>query len=287
MKTIIFLLFGMVCCIGTAYSQDTLFIKNQPSLVVKVLEIDAAEIKYKKFDNVDGPTYVIKRKYASKIVYQNGSEDNLATAPETGRVDATQINFKNWWRGSNTVSFVMTDFFFSLATISYERKFLSDHLSIRIPFSLGFNYQGNDTNIYDYNEYWFFGGIQQQGYYNRNKIFSTGLEVFVSPFRPGKVNYFVGPSFGYGQFHNWVGYQNYYTNDPVVWKKEIVDYYGLLVKNGINLYPLKNLNVSMSLAMGIYKMNINYDYYGYGVSYAPMNEISRAVEANISVGIRF
>lgn len=284
MKTLFLVIVGLFFIFSVSTAQDTLFIKNQPSLIVKVLEIDDQEIKYKKFDNINGPTYVIKRRYASKVVYQNGTEDNLAISPETGRRDTTQIVFKNWWRGSNTVSFVMTDFFFSLATISYERKFLSERLSVRIPFSLGFNFEGKDTNIYDYNNYWFFGGMQKQGYYNKNKIFSTGLEVFISPFKPGMVNYFVGPSFGYGQFHHWVSYGNYYTNVPFVWEKEVLKYYGFLIKNGINVYPLKNLNVALSLAMGIYTME---SYHGYGVSYSSGNDYARAVEANISVGFRF
>jgi hypothetical protein len=62
---------------GFAFGQDTIVQKNGTSIPAKVLEIDKTDVKYKKFENPDGPSYILPKSDVSMIRYQNGSVDSF------------------------------------------------------------------------------------------------------------------------------------------------------------------------------------------------------------------
>jgi hypothetical protein len=55
--------------------QDTLFLKKQIPLLVKVLEIKPKEISYLRLDYLDGPIYSVLRSEVLKIHFLNGLKD--------------------------------------------------------------------------------------------------------------------------------------------------------------------------------------------------------------------
>jgi len=57
------------------FSQDIIILKNGDEIKSKVLEINTSEIKYKKFDNADGPTFTMAKQDVFMIKYPNGSKD--------------------------------------------------------------------------------------------------------------------------------------------------------------------------------------------------------------------
>lgn len=57
------------------YSQDIIYTKKKGEIKAKVVEIGTSEIKYKNYDNQDGPVNVIRKAEVRKIQYQNGKED--------------------------------------------------------------------------------------------------------------------------------------------------------------------------------------------------------------------
>jgi hypothetical protein len=69
-STILITLFVLTC-----YSQDLITKKNGEDIQAKVLEVGLAEIKYKKFDNLGGPTFVINKSDVLIIRYENGTKD--------------------------------------------------------------------------------------------------------------------------------------------------------------------------------------------------------------------
>ena len=79
MKKVIILLLISV----SVYCQDTILLKNGTNLKSKILEINPTEIKYKSFDNLDGPVITIYKKEAKSIVYQNGKIENFEMAVPT------------------------------------------------------------------------------------------------------------------------------------------------------------------------------------------------------------
>ena len=56
-------------------AQDVITKRNGEDVYSKVLEITQTEIKYKKFENENGPTYTILIKDVLKIHYENGTND--------------------------------------------------------------------------------------------------------------------------------------------------------------------------------------------------------------------
>jgi hypothetical protein len=66
----------------TIHAQDILTLKNGNELKVKVIEINDTEIKYKKFENLDGPSRVISKSEAFSIKYENGSKDVFGNEPK-------------------------------------------------------------------------------------------------------------------------------------------------------------------------------------------------------------
>lgn len=71
MKSILITLFflGIFHCM---HSQDTIKFVNNTIQVVKVYEVGINEIKYHRFDNIDGPIYVSSKSDIESISYYNG-----------------------------------------------------------------------------------------------------------------------------------------------------------------------------------------------------------------------
>ena len=69
-----------------SYSQDVLTKKSGEDIQAKVLEVTSSEVKYKKFDNQNGPTFTILKSDLLMIRYENGTKDLFN---ETKKVEAT------------------------------------------------------------------------------------------------------------------------------------------------------------------------------------------------------
>lgn len=74
MKKFFLILFSVVF-INALNAQDFIIKKNGDELSAKVQEVGTTEIKYKKFDNQDGPTYTILRTEVFMIKYANGTKE--------------------------------------------------------------------------------------------------------------------------------------------------------------------------------------------------------------------
>lgn len=74
-------------------SQDLISKKDGTVLKVKVTEVTDEAIKYKKFENLDGPTYTLETGKIAKIKYENGSEENYA--PVETQTTTTQAPTSN------------------------------------------------------------------------------------------------------------------------------------------------------------------------------------------------
>ncbi len=63
------------------FGQDTLTTKSDEEIQAIILEVGVYEIKYKKFDNQDGPTFSILKTEVASIRYQNGTKDVFNETP--------------------------------------------------------------------------------------------------------------------------------------------------------------------------------------------------------------
>lgn len=79
------LVFVFVAVLSTAFSfaQDVITKSNGDEIKAKVLEVSQTEIKYKKFDNLNGPTFAISKNEVFMVKYENGSKDVFNTERES------------------------------------------------------------------------------------------------------------------------------------------------------------------------------------------------------------
>lgn len=77
MKKSTLFFFTLLLFFQTSYSQDKIFRKNGKIVEARIVEIGSDEIKYKEFNNPDGPVYVLETDRISKIVYANGKTEKF------------------------------------------------------------------------------------------------------------------------------------------------------------------------------------------------------------------
>jgi len=83
MKRFIILIPLFLLLFSDLFSQDTIFIKDNNFVVSKVTEILPDYVKYKRFDNLNGPDYTVNKTDVLKIVYRNGSVDKFQDVSNT------------------------------------------------------------------------------------------------------------------------------------------------------------------------------------------------------------
>lgn len=74
MKKIIKLVFTIIAMfiVLSTYAQDKIVLKTGTNIESKVLEINLNTVKYKKFNNSEGPTFVLDKNEIHMIIYENG-----------------------------------------------------------------------------------------------------------------------------------------------------------------------------------------------------------------------
>ncbi len=139
MKRILVLAVFLVSLSQVSFSQDKIYRKGGETLKVKVIEIGVDEIKYKLFDEQDGPIYAIEKDRILKIVYQSG------------RTEVYQNNIKDpeLYAGQPTRG-IKIDFLSPLlghTEISFEKGIKPGR---SMEFSLGLIGLGKNHEIYYY-----------------------------------------------------------------------------------------------------------------------------------------
>lgn len=89
MKKRILILAVALCAAMSAAAQDTIYKTDAKTIQAKILEISPSEVRYKRFTNPDGPTYVLPVTDISHIVYQNGERDDFN--PQTAPTPAPEV----------------------------------------------------------------------------------------------------------------------------------------------------------------------------------------------------
>src|ERR1035437_3586109 len=71
-------------------AQDTVVKRNNEKVVAKIIEVNQNDIKYKRFDYQDGPTFSIVKWELKYIVYGNGVKESFENYPAP-KVSESQI----------------------------------------------------------------------------------------------------------------------------------------------------------------------------------------------------
>lgn len=98
-KALIFItmLFGSI---GMACAQDIITTKDGSDIQARILEVTNSEIKYKRFSNLEGPTFTISKSDILIIRYENGEnevfkESDNRQDPAQNRYNQTQHQSRN------------------------------------------------------------------------------------------------------------------------------------------------------------------------------------------------
>ena len=86
MKLPILILLAIVFNTTLSMSQDIITTKTGEDILAKITEINKAEVKYKKFDNPDGPLYTMLKSDILMIRYENGSKEIFNEEPKGNAV---------------------------------------------------------------------------------------------------------------------------------------------------------------------------------------------------------
>ena len=99
-----------ICLAGSAimFAQDVITLRNGYEIKAVVFEVGPDEVKYKKFDNQDGPNYKLKTSDIVEIRYQNGTKDDFGqmTSPapkvqqQTSNNQRTNANSRNTYEST-------------------------------------------------------------------------------------------------------------------------------------------------------------------------------------------
>ena len=68
----LFFLFAILAIIISATAQDIIVTNESKKIEAKITEVSKSEIKYKKFDYQDGPTFILSTDDIVTIIYANG-----------------------------------------------------------------------------------------------------------------------------------------------------------------------------------------------------------------------
>ena len=81
-RVTLFILILLLSGISSVYAQDVITLRNGDEIKARVTEITPSEIKYKRFENLDGPTVTVSKSDVFAINYENGTREviNVVTS---------------------------------------------------------------------------------------------------------------------------------------------------------------------------------------------------------------
>ncbi|MCT4622757.1 MAG: hypothetical protein N4A46_03970 [Schleiferiaceae bacterium] len=118
-------------------AQDYIHKKNREILKVKIIEVGTDEIKFKDFDNPEGPMFSIDKEKVSKVELENGDE------LEMKQIDTFDDPDYYTGQNKNVIKWSFTGLMFNHLDFMYERSITpSSSYEVGIWFT-GIGYQGD------------------------------------------------------------------------------------------------------------------------------------------------
>jgi hypothetical protein len=81
------LLIAILCSASVVWSQDIIVLKSTEEIKALVQEVGLTDVKYKKYENADGPSYTLLKSDIFMIKYANGGKDVFNDAPDVSETE--------------------------------------------------------------------------------------------------------------------------------------------------------------------------------------------------------
>lgn len=88
MKKMFAFIIALISLENLVIAQDVITKSNGEELKVKVLEVTQSEVKYKRFDQQDGPIFTISKSDIFMLKYQNGAKDMFGESAKSQNSDS-------------------------------------------------------------------------------------------------------------------------------------------------------------------------------------------------------
>ncbi|HEX8548553.1 MAG TPA: hypothetical protein VF691_16445 [Cytophagaceae bacterium] len=254
------------------FGQDIIVKTDESRFDAWIVEIGPSLIKYKKARSNDDREYSIKKRNVLEIYYDNGEVLKLNVGLVGGENYETEF-------GRHYISYSALAILYSNFAVSYEYFFSSGDFSIKIPLAVGFGELVGD----------FGNTIDEIG---RNKRYSVGIDVNFFPSGQGRIRYFLGFGFEYGQFNHYRYYQTNTTGQPSLPYQydyrtaEVGEYFAVPFRNGFLVQLTKNFNIQLATSIGVGKNFADYGNTFKGNMEAKGNNLLYW-NTSINLGIRF
>lgn len=95
MKRNLFIILTLGIFTASVFSQDIITKKTGEDISAKVTEVTQTEIKYKKYDNLEGPIFSILKSEVLMIRYENGTKDIFNEITQQMKTNTTQLSNPN------------------------------------------------------------------------------------------------------------------------------------------------------------------------------------------------
>jgi hypothetical protein len=240
-------------------AQDIIYLNNGNKLTAVIKEVNIQEIKYKKFENPDGPTYVISKNDVLLIEYKNGTFDVITKNPARvtpPRLEAAIPQKKEvkkdpyalYYLNKNCVYFNGLALVNSDISFMMEREFNKSRFSVVLLGAYNFNLRTNYTNRY----------IYALNYSKKNYDLGGGINYFTQTKR--RSQYFMGLWFKYMNY-NYVretASQDTIIGQPsiTVTQENVNSYqFATLFMNGIQVRVTPFFTYRMFLGLGFTNRN--------------------------------
>jgi hypothetical protein len=233
----IFFLIAFMGSISFVYGQDMIYFTDGSKIEGKILQVDEAEVTYKKTANPDGPDYIEKKQNILLVVYANGQHETFTNHKGGLKIDTISKSFKR-----NYIAWTITDLVALTVSFSYEHILKRGMFGFKVPFKVNLQAQSNAAP---------FGLDPGESILPNGRTFGTGLDINYYPTGQGKAKYFVGPSFQFATYkyldrdYYYIG-NTYYSNNHI----RLGYHYAFLINNGMLIQPTKNFNFSFFLGVG-------------------------------------
>ncbi len=221
MKNLILIAVAIFSCV-LLNAQDIMYLKSGVDVNVKVYEVGKKEIKYKKFNNLDGPLYTINIKSIDRIKYQNGEDENFIQNNGTKHFEILP----------NAMSINYGELVVGRIGLSYSRIFKSKKMGIKVPVSINF---------------------LNNNYYNNNIKYYSGLDVNYYPLGQKRLTYYTGLGVRAGLKSNQYYYPYPYYDIPAIWMPYSQEsfFIGGYVNNGLTINLTSHFSISGMIGIGI------------------------------------
>lgn len=96
------------------FAQDIIVTTDAKKIEAQILEVSKFEIKYKEYDNLDGPTFIISTNEISSVIYQNGKvvlynqADQTSSNSEQTTLSNTSAPSKNSQQENTATIFLLS-----------------------------------------------------------------------------------------------------------------------------------------------------------------------------------